>query len=138
MFRPAVLLRVESVLVLVGSTALYRHHHGSWLPFGLLFFMPDISIALYLVSARLGWRAYNLAHTYASPLVLIGLSLLTGHLRVAVLGLIWCAHIGWDRLLAFGMKLDEDFWETHLGPLTAEQRLWEKFVALFHARGGGA
>lgn len=131
MFRPAVLLRVESLLVLVGSTVLYHHLHGSWLQFGVLFFAPDLSIPVYLVSARLGWRAYNLAHTYASPILLIALSLLTDHGRVAVLGLIWCAHIGWDRLLAFGMKLDEDFWETHLGPLHAEHELWKRFVALF-------
>jgi hypothetical protein len=137
-FRPAVLLRVESLLVLVGSTALYRHFGGSWLLFIVLFFAPDISIAVYLVSARLGWRAYNLAHTYASPLLVIGLSVLTDHLRVAVFGLIWCAHIGWDRLLAFGMKLGEAFWETHLGPLHRERELWRRVVALFHSPSGAS
>jgi Domain of unknown function (DUF4260) len=34
-----------------------------------------------------------------------------------VLGLVWLAHIGADRLLGYGLKYDDNFQHTHLGQL---------------------
>jgi hypothetical protein len=36
--------------------------------------------------------------------------------------LIWCAHIGFDRTLGYGLKYAEGFGYTHLGRLNNKQR----------------
>ncbi len=130
LFRPVVLLKLESFAVIVASAMLYNHHHGSWRQFAILFFAPDVSIPFYLVSSAVGWRAYNAAHTYVAPIVVLGATILSGRPDLALLALIWFAHIGWDRMLGFGMKLGPDFWETHLGSIVLPRRLWTRLVAM--------
>ena len=65
--RPAVLLRVEEVLLLAAAILLYTHFHLSWMLFAVLFFVPDISMLGYLASPRLGASCYNLIHTLTCP-----------------------------------------------------------------------
>ncbi len=129
LFSPITLLRLEGAVVLLGSLALYHHFGLHWGWFAALFFAPDLSIATYLVSARLGWRLYNLAHSYVGPLLLLAVGLTASRHSLIALDLIWFAHIAWDRMLGFGMKLDEDFWNTHLGRINAGRLLWEGLVA---------
>jgi hypothetical protein len=129
LLRPSFLLRLESACVLSTSVLLYHLHHGSWRLFLVLFFAPDISILFYFASSAAGWRAYNIAHTYVAPFVVLCCAVVAERFDIALLALIWFAHIGWDRMLAFGMKLGPDFWETHLGSIVAPRRLWEHVVA---------
>ena len=44
------------------------------------------------------------------------LGLLAGQSLAVWLALIWCAHIGMDRLLGFGLKYPDAFKHTHLTP----------------------
>jgi hypothetical protein len=46
-----------------------------------------------------------------------------GSPRLALLGvgLIWCAHIGFDRALGYGLKSPEGFRFTHLGKIGRDQ-----------------
>jgi len=120
-----VLLRLEALCVFLGSLALYRYYEGSWIVFGLAFFAPDISIPVYALSSAAGYRAYNLAHTYALPAVLLAFLTLTAR-PYSALAFIWFAHIAWDRMLAFGLKQGEDFWDTHLGRIVGGKRLWQR------------
>jgi hypothetical protein len=69
----------------------------------------------YLAGPRPGAVAYNLAHTYATPAVLAGVGWLIGTPLLLALALIWAAHIGFDRMLGYGLKLPTDFRDTHLG-----------------------
>jgi hypothetical protein len=92
----------------------------SWVWFAVLFLAPDLSLLGYLLGPKAGAWLYNLGHTYALALPVLsgGLAIvLTGHHRVVLLGvgLIWCAHIGFDRLLGYGLKSPEGFKVTHLG-----------------------
>jgi hypothetical protein len=52
-------------------------------------------------------------HSYIGPIVLCLLLLAGGH----TLGvpLVWSAHIGFDRLLGYGLKYPSSFGDTHLG-----------------------
>ncbi len=68
----------------------------------------------YLAGARAGATAYNAIHTYLGPFVLAGWSFLTGHHTSLLLALIWIAHIGFDRMLGFGLKFQTRFKDTHL------------------------
>ena len=128
LLQPVVLLRLEALCVFVGSLLLYWQYLGNWIVFVLAFFAPDISIAAYAISRAAGWRAYNLAHTYILPALLLGVLSLAAP---ALLGLafIWSAHIAWDRLLAFGLKNGVDFWDTHLGRIVGGKRMWEQLVS---------
>jgi len=110
--KPGVLLRVEGVIVLALSIFLYRYFGGRWEPFALLFLVPDLSLLGYLLSIRFGAVLYNIVHTYAGPLALVGFAVYTENLLLYAL--IWTAHIGMDRLLGFGLKYPTRFQDTHL------------------------
>ena len=108
-------LRAEGLAVLALSVTLYWVLGASWLWFALLFLAPDLSFAGYLAGPRTGALAYNLAHTYVLPLGLVTVALLLELGRPAQLGLIWTAHLGFDRALGFGLKYPTAFADTHLG-----------------------
>jgi hypothetical protein len=110
-------LRVEGFAALALSAAIYGLLGASWLWFALLFLLPDLSFAGYLGGPRLGAMAYNVAHSYAGPLLLLTALLLLEVGRPAPLCLIWTAHIGVDRALGFGLKYPTAFRDTHLGTM---------------------
>ena len=107
-------LRLEGFVALVLSAYLYANEGGSWLLFGALFFVPDISFAGYLAGPRVGSMIYNVAHSYIGPLMVGGASLASGT-PALLLALVWGAHIGFDRALGYGLKYSTAFRDTHLG-----------------------
>ena len=111
---PKLLLQVEGVVVLIGACVAYRELGGSWGQFALLFLAPDLLMVGYAFGLKIGARTYNAGHTYAAPF-LLGLIVHRAH-RPALfpLCLIWVAHIGFDRLLGYGLKYDSAFKDTHL------------------------
>ena len=112
---PKWLLRLEGLIVLVVATVVYREMGDSWLKFGILFFVPDVFMAGYLFGARAGAALYNIGHTYAAPFLLwLAIYFLHGT-PVFFVCVIWVAHIGFDRLLGFGLKYPTAFKETHFG-----------------------
>ena len=118
--RPLPLLRLEGAAVLV--TSVYAYHSpylgnpGSWGLFALLFLVPDLSMVGYLINAKAGSITYNAAHTYVGPLLLASYSLATNHHTTLLIALIWIAHIGFDRMLGYGLKYPTFFKDTHLDP----------------------
>lgn len=119
-------LRAEGLVALALATVLYRHSQLPWLWFGVLFLAPDLSMIGYAAGSRIGARAYNIAHSYLLPGALVALTLGLGdHFPFArdLLGvaLIWCAHIGFDRALGYGLKSVEGFRFTHLGRIGRER-----------------
>ena len=114
---PGVLLRVEGLALLAASVAAYWAMDGGWGTFALFFLMPDLALFGYFAGARVGAATYNLSHTSTFPLLLI-VAAVAGPARVAALaGLIWLAHIGFDRVLGFGLKYPSGFKDTHLSRL---------------------
>lgn len=114
LLMPALLLHLEGLAVLIGSAALYSHLGGEWGWFFLLLLVPDVSAVGYLANPLLGSMTYNLAHNYALPLLVGGLALAAGWNTGVLLVLIWCAHIGMDRLVGYGLKYPTEFKDTHL------------------------
>jgi hypothetical protein len=110
-----VVLRLEGAAAFAIAIALYAHAGFSWLAFAVLFLAPDLSMLAYLVGPRAGALAYNLVHTYAPmlPLALAGFAF--GWPVVSALALIGIAHIGFDRMLGYGLKYASGFGDTHLG-----------------------
>lgn len=112
---PRVLLRAEGLVVLCAAVVLFYHLGASWMLFGLLFFAPDLFMIGYLRNARLGALVYNIGHTYCAPAVAIGVASLGHSTATIAVGLIWVAHIGFDRLVGYGLKYSDAFHHTHLG-----------------------
>jgi hypothetical protein len=111
---PKIILQVEATGVLAAAVIAYAWNGGGWLMFALLFLAPDISMLGYLGGRRLGAGFYNLAHTYALPAALAAYGLYQAQPLALDIALIWIAHIGFDRLLGFGLKYQTAFRHTHL------------------------
>lgn len=112
---PRFLLRLEGLVVLLLSLHLYNELGEGWLLFVLLFFAPDISMLGYLAGPGSGAVIYNLGHTYLFPAGLALLGYMLGQPFLYSLALIWSAHIGFDRLIGYGLKYNASFQKTHLG-----------------------
>jgi hypothetical protein len=106
-------LRLEGLTVFALTVYLFARGGHSWPLLAVLFLAPDLSFAAYLAGPRLGAMGYNLLHSYVGPIVLGAAFLATG--RPPVLALIWAAHIGFDRMLGYGLKYPTGFGDTHLG-----------------------
>jgi hypothetical protein len=111
---PKIILQLEAAGVLVAAVIAYAWNGRGWLIFALLFLVPDISMLGYLGGRRLGAGIYNLAHTYVLPAALAAYGLYQSQPLALDLALIWIAHIGFDRLLGFGLKYETAFRHTHL------------------------
>jgi len=109
------LLRVEGFAAFAGSLACYAHAGFSWPAFALLVLAPDLSIFAYLAWPRVGAIIYNVAHTYAAAVTLTFAGFVGGVPAATAIGLIWIAHIGFDRALGYGLKYPTSFGNTHLG-----------------------
>jgi hypothetical protein len=114
--NPRPLLRLEGAAVLIVSLFSYHWSQGSWLPFCLLFLVPDLSMLGYAAKVRVGAITYNAIHTYVGPLVWAGYSFGSNRPAIFSLSLRWIAHIGLDRMLGFGLKSPTRFNHTHLNP----------------------
>lgn len=112
-----VLLRLEAALVLTAALWLYGMAGASWWLFALCFFLPDVSLLAYLRGARVGAAVYNAAHSYAGVAVLAAAGVLMDSEGAQAAALIWVAHIGFDRLLGYGLKYATGFADTHLGTI---------------------
>ena len=111
---PAVLVRIEGAVMLALSILLYGLNGNSWLLFVVLFLVPDLSMLGYLGGPRIGAVSYNLLHTYAPPGLLAAFGLLTGSSLLVSVALICFSHIGFDRMVGFGLKYPTGFFDTHL------------------------
>jgi hypothetical protein len=111
---PKLWLHAEGLVVLVAATVIYSKLEGAWSMFAVLFLVPDLAMLGYVGGKQLGAGCYNLAHTYVSPALFIGIAYASGHLNWLPLAAIWVAHIGFDRLLGYGLKYPTTFKDTHL------------------------
>jgi hypothetical protein len=110
-----IVLRLEGLLVLVAAMLAYDKFGAGWATFAWFFLVPDISFLGYLAGARVGAISYNLAHSYIGAMTCLIASQLFAIPLLLTVGIIWCAHIGFDRALGYGLKYATGFKFTHLG-----------------------
>ncbi|HEY0971399.1 MAG TPA: DUF4260 domain-containing protein [Gemmatimonadales bacterium] len=110
---PRLWLRLEGAAVLALALVVYARGGHTWALLAILFLAPDLSFAGYLAGPRVGATVYNLAHSYVGPVALAAWAVLTG--RPPVAATIWFAHVGFDRMLGYGLKYPTAFSDTHLG-----------------------
>lgn len=112
---PLKMVRLEALLVCGLGGLVFWQSGWSWWWFAGLFFVPDLAMAGYLLGAAGGALFYNLAHTYLAPAALVGAGVVLGFDWTLPAGAIWTAHIGFDRVLGYGLKYNSSFHDTHLG-----------------------
>lgn len=113
-------LRLEGAAAFAAGLALYGWLGGPWLLVLPLLLLPDLSAAGYLRGPRLGAFTYNIVHNWALGLALLGIAVGTGSAPVAIAGAILVAHVGMDRAVGYGLKLQTSFHDTHLGRVGRE------------------
>jgi len=112
--RPRGLLHAEGAAILAASLLFYAGHHFDWWLFGVLFLVPDLSMLGYLVNSKAGAALYNLAHTTVGAMALLLVATIFRAPQLYPFAVIWVAHLGFDRMLGYGLKYPTRFQDTHL------------------------
>ncbi len=112
--KPRWILHAEGAAILGAALYFYHVSHYPWWLFALLFLVPDLFMLGYLKNAKWGSAAYNLVHTVTGPLLLLGVALVFALPQCIPYALIWPGHIGFDRMLGYGLKYPTFFKDTHL------------------------
>lgn len=109
------MLRLESLALLVVLLTAYHMQHASWGLFAALFLVPDLAMLPYLRSPSAGATAYNAAHSFVAPAVLLAAAAVAHSTLLSAIATIWAAHIAFDRAVGYGLKYSTGFNDTHLG-----------------------
>ena len=112
---PRLILRLEGLALFALATAGFFETGLSWWLYAILFFAPDLSFAAYAAGPKPGALAYNALHTTVGPAALAGMGFLVKDTTLLAIAAIWAAHIGFDRMLGYGLKYSSAFGDTHLG-----------------------
>jgi hypothetical protein len=116
------LLRLEGLTLFAGMTLLYALWGGSWWIYFVLFLAPDLSFLGYLAGPKVGAIVYNAMHSYMAPMALMTAGFGFAPPLLLSIAMIWLAHIGFDRMLGYGLKYSAGFGFTHLGRIGKEAR----------------
>lgn len=114
-------LRAEGLAAFLAGLAIFGAAGGPWLLVVPLLLVPDLSMAGYFRGPRLGALTYNVVHSWATSLPLLGLGLWSGTAWLTIVGAVLVAHVGMDRAMGYGLKLPTSFQETHLGRIGKER-----------------
>ena len=109
------LLRMEAALLFALALWAYGRWGAGWGMFAACFLLPDLAFLGYLAGPRVGALAYNVTHALVGPLATLALGIAGGERTVLAAGLIWIAHVVFDRMLGYGLKYATGFRTTHLG-----------------------
>jgi len=110
------LLILEELGLLAGSMILFSlTTHFEWWIYAILFFIPDISFAAYLINTKIGSAVYNIFHHKGMMIALI----VTGYYAelewILTVGIVFLGHAAFDRIFGYVLKFSDDFKHTHLG-----------------------
>ncbi|EJR65399.1 hypothetical protein IIO_01583 [Bacillus cereus VD115] len=108
------IIHLEGFVVLLAAIYIYALCGFSWLIFIILLFTPDLAMVAYTINNRIGAKIYNLFHTYIISILLILIGVFFKLDPILIVGLIWTAHIGMDRMFGYGLKYETDFKDTHI------------------------
>ncbi len=114
---PLIWLRLEGMAALAAGAVLYWRLDGELIWLIPLLLLVDASMAGYLVGPRPGAFVYNLAHNWATGLLVLGAGWALTSTPLLLAGTILVGHVGMDRLAGYGLKYPTAFKDTHLGRL---------------------
>lgn len=111
------LLRAEGAGLLALALLAYAQLGGGWGWFLACFLLPDLALLAYLAGPRVGALLYNTTHSTLGGLATAALGLLLREPALGLAAAIWLGHVGFDRMLGYGLKQARGFRYTHLGPI---------------------
>lgn len=82
-----------------------------------LFLVPDLSLLAFLWGRCAGVPAYNATHSTLGGVSLAMSGTLVCDPLLLSLAAIWLGHVGFDRMLGYGLKHFASFHHTHLGAI---------------------
>jgi len=110
------LLILEELGLLAGSMILFSlTTHFEWWIYAILFFIPDISFAAYLINTKIGSAVYNIFHHKGMMIAMIVTGYYTELEWILAVGIVFLGHAAFDRIFGYGLKFSDDFKHTHLG-----------------------
>jgi hypothetical protein len=112
---PRLWLRLEGATLFVGALIAFAASGRSWWLVAITVLLPDLLMVGYLGGTRVGAILYNVAHATLIPAALVGVGWWQHWLSLIAIALVWLAHIGFDRLMGYGLKYGDHFQHTHLG-----------------------
>lgn len=115
--KPIVLLKLEGLAVFLLALTIFWQQSFSWSLFWSTVLLPDLALFGYLANAKVGAQLYNITHSKLLPSALAVAAIVMGNALFSALALIWFVHIGFDRMLGYGLKYPEGFKVTHLGTI---------------------
>jgi hypothetical protein len=110
-------IRADAAALLVIALWGVAFTKSSWIWFFALFLAPDLSMIGYLFGPKAGAVTYNTGHLYTWPVALLAAGLASGAPFATTAALSWIAHIAFDNVLGYGLKLPVGFEYTALGPI---------------------
>ena len=113
-------LRLEGLAGFGTGIVLFGQLGGAWPVLAPALLLVDLSMVGYLRGPRAGAFTYNLAHQWATGLLVLAAGLATGQTFLSLAGAVLIAHVGMDRMLGYGLKLPSAFQDTHLGRIGAK------------------
>ncbi len=108
------ILRLESLCFFLINLYIYHYLGKGWVLFILLFFIPDLSILMYIFDKKIGAIFYNLFHTYIWFFLLLVIGFIMKNNLIVSFGVIYGSHISFDRMIGYGLKYNDSFKNTHL------------------------
>jgi signal transduction histidine kinase len=120
-------IKLEALGLFILFTAVYFHlYPGTWGFYLALFFVPDVSFILFLITKKLGAISYNIFHHQGILVLLFLLGYYVKDDAVMKIGLIFLAHSTFDRVAGYGLKYFDSFDHTHLGWVGKSKHLNEE------------
>ena len=120
-------LKLESLGLFLLFTVVYFYlFPGTWGFYLALFFIPDVSFILFVVTKKLGAIAYNIFHHQGVMALLLMFGFWLKEDTVIKIALIFLAHSTFDRVAGYGLKYFDSFDHTHLGWVGKSKHLNEK------------
>ncbi|HEX8330069.1 MAG TPA: DUF4260 domain-containing protein [Hymenobacter sp.] len=114
------LLKTEELAEALFALAVFAYLPYAWWVLPATFLLPDLSMAGYLASPRVGAFCYNFAH-HKAVAIAVGLAgWWLGQPLLLLAGTVLLFHSAFDRLLGYGLKYTTGFRDTHLGRVGAE------------------
>lgn len=109
------ILKLEEAAMFVLSIYALSLLHVSWWVYLLILIAPDISFIGYIKGNRIGAICYNLFHHKGVAIAIFLTGFILKDEWAQIIGIILFGHSSMDRMLGYGLKLNQGFKYTHLG-----------------------
>jgi hypothetical protein len=108
-------LKLEEAAMFVLSIYALALFHANWWVYLLILIAPDISFIGYAAGNKIGAFCYNLFHHKGVAIAIFLTGFILRDQWLQVIGIVVFGHSSMDRMLGYGLKLNEGFKYTHLG-----------------------